>query len=79
MHAECVCVHVHARACMRILRFLHIFTFFFLFCVQKIIMLHKARYIKKMESERGGGADQKKTTSKPSLELSTSNVDYIDC
>ena len=28
----------------------------------KIIMLHKARYVKKMGLERGGGADQKKTT-----------------
>ena len=30
----------------------------------KIIMLHKARYVKKMGLERGGGADQKKKKKK---------------
>ena len=54
-----VCVRV--RACMHVLQFLHhVFTFSFLFCMEKIIMLHKPRYVKKMESERGEGAEKKK-------------------
>ena len=41
------------------------FYVFLLILYEKIIMLHKARCVKKkMESERGGGADKKKKKKK---------------
>ena len=59
-------LHVCVQICLlnlylRVLQFLlHVFTFSFIFCMQKLIMLHKAKYVKKnMGSERGGGADKK--------------------
>ena len=51
---------MHARFAVPLSRF----YVFLLILYEKIIMLHKARYVKKMESERGGGADKKKKKKK---------------
>ena len=71
-----VCVRV--RACMHVLQFLHhVFMFFLLILYEKIIMLHKARCVKKNGVGKGRRCRQKKKKKKKKKEYQTFLSDYF--